>query len=459
MTEPQVTDLYETFRADPLTRRQLARVIVASGIGSVIEWYDFLIYGTAVALYIGPTFFPAKDPLASTLAGFATFFVGFVGRPIGAALFGHYGDRIGRKATLVFTLVIMGLTTALIGLLPGYAQIGIAGGVFLVLLRCVQGIALGGEWAGAVLLTMEWGPKERKGLLAAVPQAGIGIGLALGLLMLQQSALLGVPHYWVWRVPFLASMLLVFVGLYVRLGILETPVFTRLLEERLIEPRPLVTLARTSWREVVSVWLARTSQLVAFYIFTNFVLTYGVKFLHFKQSEVYFWVLVVSLFQTLDVLFWGWMSDRVGRKRLIGAGMLALAVFTIPYFVLMDSRVAALAFVAILVSYIVLDIQYSPFAALVAESFTGRIRYSGASLGYHLGSLTGGGAPIIALALLQATGTSMSIALFMVGTAALSIVALSFVRDRTGQSMVVEYDRVPETLLPAIPRVGRVARM
>jgi MFS family permease len=459
MTEPQVTDLYETFRADPLTRRQLARVIVASGIGSVIEWYDFLIYGTAVALYIGPTFFPAKDPLASTLAGFATFFVGFVGRPIGAALFGHYGDRIGRKATLVITLVIMGLTTALIGLLPGYAQIGIAGGVFLVLLRCVQGIALGGEWAGAVLLTMEWGPKERKGLLAAVPQAGIGIGLALGLLMLQQSALLGVPHYWVWRVPFLASMLLVFVGLYVRLGILETPVFTRLLEERLIEPRPLVTLARTSWREVVSVWLARTSQLVAFYIFTNFVLTYGVKFLHFKQSEVYFWVLVVSLFQTLDVLFWGWMSDRVGRKRLIGAGMLALAVFTIPYFVLMDSRVAALAFVAILVSYIVLDIQYSPFAALVAESFTGRIRYSGASLGYHLGSLTGGGAPIIALALLQATGTSMSIALFMVGTAALSIVALSFVRDRTGQSMVVEYDRVPETLLPAIPRVGRVARM
>jgi MFS family permease len=459
MTEPQVTDLYETFRADPLTRRQLARVIVASGIGSVIEWYDFLIYGTAVALYIGPTFFPAKDPLASTLAGFATFFVGFVGRPIGAALFGHYGDRIGRKATLVFTLVIMGLTTALIGLLPGYAQIGIAGGIFLVLLRCVQGIALGGEWAGAVLLTMEWGPKERKGLLAAVPQAGIGIGLALGLLMLQQSALLGVPHYWVWRVPFLASMLLVFVGLYVRLGILETPVFTRLLEERLIEPRPLVTLARTSWREVVSVWLARTSQLVAFYIFTNFVLTYGVKFLHFKQSEVYFWVLVVSLFQTLDVLFWGWMSDRVGRKRLIGAGMLALAVFTIPYFVLMDSRVAALAFVAILVSYIVLDIQYSPFAALVAESFTGRIRYSGASLGYHLGSLTGGGAPIIALALLQATGTSMSIALFMVGTAALSIVALSFVRDRTGQSMVVEYDRVPETLLPAIPRVGRVARM
>ena len=459
MTEPQVTDLYETFRADPLTRRQLARVIVASGIGSVIEWYDFLIYGTAVALYIGPTFFPAKDPLASTLAGFATFFVGFVGRPIGAALFGHYGDRIGRKATLVITLVIMGLTTALIGLVPGYAQIGIAGGVFLVLLRCVQGIALGGEWAGAVLLTMEWGPKEHKGLLAAVPQAGIGVGAALGLLMLQQSAQLGIPHYWVWRVPFLASTLLVFVGLYVRLGILETPVFTRLLEERLIELRPLATLARTSWRAVVSVWLARTSQLVAFYIFTNFVLTYGVKFLHFKQSEVYFWVLVVSLVETVDVLFWGWISDRVGHRRLIRTGMLALAAFTIPYFVLMDSRVAELAFVAILVSYIVLDMQYSPFAALVAESFTGRIRYSGASLGYHLGSLTGGGTPIIALALLQATGTSMSIALFMIGTAALSIVALSFVRDRTGQSMVVEYDRVPETLLPAIPRVGRVARM
>src|SRR5215472_14536590 len=180
MTEPLATDLYETFRADPLTRRQLSRVVVAAGIGSVIEWYDFLIYGTATALYIGPTFFPSKDPLASTVAGFATFFVGFVGRPIGAALFGHFGDRVGRKATLVF----MGLSTALIGLVPGYAEIGITGGVILVVLRCVQGIALGGEWAGAVLLTMEWGPRQRKGLLAAVPQSGIGIGLALGFLML-----------------------------------------------------------------------------------------------------------------------------------------------------------------------------------------------------------------------------------------------------------------------------------
>ena len=458
MTEPLATDLYETFRADPLTRRQLSRVVVAAGIGSVIEWYDFLIYGTATALYIGPTFFPSKDPLASTVAGFATFFVGFVGRPIGAALFGHYGDRIGRKATLVFTLVTMGLSTALIGLVPGYAEIGIAGGVILVVLRCVQGIALGGEWAGAVLLTMEWGPRQRKGLLAAVPQSGIGIGLALGFLMLQESAMLGVPHYWVWRLPLLASLLLVFVGLYVRLGILETPVFTRLLEERLIEARPLVTVARRAWRDVLAVWLARTSQLVAFYIFTNFVLTYGVRFLHFKQSEVYSWVLVVSLVQTLDVLFWGWLSDRVGRKRVIRAGMLALAAFTVPYFVLMDSRVAPLAIVAILVSYIVLDMQYSPFAALVAESFTGRIRYSGASLGYHLGSLTGGGAtPIIALALLQSTGTSMSIALFMIGTVLISLVAFAFVRDRTMQSIVVEYDRQPVTLLPAVRGVGQVA--
>jgi MFS family permease len=306
---------------------------------------------------------------------------------------------------------------------------------------------------------MEWGPRQRKGLLAAVPQAGIGIGLAMGFLMLQQSAMLGVPHYWVWRLPMLASLLLVFVGLYVRLGILESPVFTRLLEERLIEPRPLVTVARTAWREVVSVWLARTSQLVAFYIFTTFVLTYAVAFLHFKRSEVYFWVLLVSLVQTLDVLFWGWLSDRVGHKRIIRAGMLALAAFTVPYFLLMDSRVAPLAFVAILVSYIVLDMQYSPFAALVAESFTGRIRYSGASLGYHLGSLTGGGAtPILALALLKSTGTSMSIALFMIGTVLLSLVALAFVRDRTAQSMVVEYDRQPMRLLPAVRRVGEVAR-
>ena len=333
------------------------------------------------------------------------------------------------------------------------------GGVILVLLRCVQGIALGGEWAGAVLLTMEWGPRERKGLLAAVPQAGIGIGLALGFLMLQQSAMLGVPQYWVWRLPMLASVLLVFVGLYVRLGILESPVFKRLLEELLIEPRPLVTVARTAWREVAAVWLARTSQLVAFYIFTNFVLTYAIKFLHFKQSEVYFWVIVVSLVQTLDVLFWGWLSDRVGRKRLIRAGMLALAAFAIPYFVLMDRRLAPLAFVAILVSYIVLDMQYSPFAALVAESFTGRIRYSGASLGYHLGSLTGGGAtPILALALLQSTGTSMSIALFLIGTVILCLVALAFVRDRTAQSLVVEYDRQPLALLPAVRTVGRMAR-
>ena len=425
---------------EEVRRRERFRAVVASTVGTSIEWYDFFVYGFAAILIFPSIFFPARNPTVSLLASLSTYFGGFAARPIGAAIFGHYGDRIGRKATLIATLVFMGVATFLVGLVPTFAQIGIWGAVILTVLRILQGIGVGGEWGGSVLLATEWGhPRGRRGFLGSWPQFGVPIGLILGYLALKVFQ--PVDVYWGWRIPFLLSAILFAVGLYIRVGVLETPVFARLLERRRVQRVPVLDVIVRNWHEIVLSALIRTGQQAPFYIFTTYILTYAVKTLKFKQGDVFNYVLVAAFLSLLTVPLWGYVSDLIGRKRMYLIGAATMLVWSFVYWPLLDTRVAGLVFLAIALSLPIHDMQYGPQAAFIAESFTGRLRYSGASLGYQLASVTAGGpAPLIAVALLAAYKTSLAIAIYMAICAAISIVAAALLTDRSGQDYSVEYD-------------------
>jgi len=428
--------------ADEETRRQLRRAIIASTVGTSIEWYDFFLYGSAAALVLNSQFFPNVDPTSGVLLAFATNFVGFAARPVGAAIFGHYGDRIGRKATLITTLALMGIGTFLIGLVPQYASIGIMGGVLLTILRAAQGIGVGGEWGGSVLLAMEWGAKTgRRGFIASWPQFGVPVGLLLSNGILALVVNLTGPNFatWGWRIPFLLSIVLVGVGLWIRLGILETPVFTRLLEEKRTSAAPVAEVLRKNWREVILTCLLRTGQQAPFYIFWTYVLVYATGTLQMQRQDVLNDTLIASGVSLFTVPLWGYLSDRFGRRRTYMFGALAMALFAWPYFALLDTRVPGLVLLAIVLAPVVHDIQYGPQAAFIAEAFPPRLRYSGASLGYHLASVTAGGpAPIIAAYLLAQFGTSLAIVAYIIVCALISLCSAAVLRDRTTADIDVE---------------------
>ncbi|MGI9145395.1 MAG: MFS transporter [Chloroflexota bacterium] len=429
------------------TRGQLLRAVVASTVGTSIEWYDFFLYGSAAALVFGAQYFPNTDPLSGQLLAFGTYFVGFAARPVGAAIFGHYGDRIGRKATLVATLLLMGIGTFLIGLVPSYASIGLWGGVLLTVLRAVQGIGVGGEWGGSVLLSMEWAAQNKnRGFIASWPQFGVPVGLLLsnGVLALT-TALTGAEFMsWGWRIPFLLSIVLVGVGLWIRLGVLETPTFVRLLEQKRTARVPVAEVLQRNWREIMLTCLIRTGQQAPFYIFVTFVLTYGTRTLGLSNQAILNDVLLYSFVSLFTVPLWGYMSDRIGRKRMYVIGAGAMLLFVGPYFALLDTRVPALVLLAIVASAVIHDMQYGPQAAFIAEAFTPRLRYSGASLGYQLASLTAGGpAPLIAVALLAQYNSSTPIVIYLLICAAISIVSATVLRDRGRQADISEdYDEV-----------------
>jgi MFS family permease len=428
---------------DQDARRQLPRAVVASTIGTSIEWYDFFLYGSAAALVFPKVFFPSSDPVAGLLAAFATQAVGFAARPVGAAIFGHFGDRIGRKATLIATLLTMGLATALVGVVPGYATIGVTGAVLLTLLRVLQGIGVGGEWGGSVLLSMEWGSVRRRGLVASWPQVGVPIGLILGNGALVVFSNLSGSGFltWGWRIPFFLSLVLLAIGLYIRLGIAETPIFRRLLEQRRIEPQPVVEVVRRSWREILLSMFVRMSEQAPFYVFTVFVLAYGVKTLKFTNNFMLVSVFLAACVSLVTIPLAAHMSDRFGRRLVYGIGVVLIGVFAFPYFALLDSRVTGLVVLAVILSLIPHDLQYGPQASLIAENFTGRLRYSGASIGYQLASVIAGGpAPLIATALLAAYKSPVPIAIYLIGCAVVSLVALVLIPDRSRADHNVEYD-------------------
>jgi MFS family permease len=423
---------------------QLRKAVIAATVGTTIEWYDFFIYGTAAGLIFPKLFFPNQDPLVGTLAAFSTYFIGFVGRPIGAAIFGHYGDRIGRKATLISTLLVMGIATFLIAFVPSYASIGIWGAVILTILRTLQGIGVGGEWGGSVLIAMEWSRGHgSRGLVASWPQFGVPSGLFLSnLAILAFSTWLGADFLtWGWRIPFLLSIVLIGIGLWIRLGILETPVFQQLINDKKIEKAPILEVIKRQPREILLSALVRMAEQAPFYIFTAFVFAYGTGTLHMSRDLVLSAVLVASCLSFITIPLSGHISDKIGRRNMYLIGAAATGLFGFLYFGMLDTAVPSAVFIAIVLSLIPHDMMYGPQAALIAEAFTPRLRYSGASLGYQLASVIAGGpAPLIATALFAAYHTGYAIAIYIAGCAVVSLVSAAFMPDYTGQDISAEYD-------------------
>jgi metabolite-proton symporter len=420
-------------------RIQLRRAVVASTIGTAIEWYDFFLYSTVTGLVFAKLFFPHSDPLVGTLEAFAVYAVGFIARPIGAAIFGHYGDRIGRKATLIATLMLMGIATFLVAFVPTYESIGVWGAVILTVLRFVQGVGVGGEWGGSVLLSMEWSrTHDQRGFIASWPQFGVPCGLFLAnLAVLAFSQMSGEEFLaWGWRLPFALSIVLVAVGLYIRLGILETPTFTRLQEAERLEGAPVAAVLRSHGKEILLSAFARMAEQAPFYIFTAFVFAYAVNTLKVPRDFILTSVLAASLLSFISIPLFGHISDRIGRKKTYMIGAALTGVFGFLYFAMLDTGSYALIFLAIVLSLIPHDIMYGPQAALIAELFPGRLRYSGASLGYQLASVIAGGpAPLIATWLFATYGTPYAIAAYILACAIVSLIATAFMHDYTGKAL------------------------
>lgn len=424
-------------------RIQLRRAVIASTVGTAIEWYDFFLYSTVTGLVFAKLFFPHSDPWVGTLEAFAIYAVGFIARPIGAAIFGHYGDRIGRKSTLIATLLLMGLATFAVALVPTYATIGIWGAVLLTVLRFIQGVGVGGEWGGSVLLSMEWARTNgSRGFVASWPQFGVPCGLFLAnLAVLAVSQMSGAQFLaWGWRVPFILSLILVAIGLYIRLGILETPVFSRLLAERRIERTPILEVIRRQPLEIIQCAFARMAEQAPFYIFTAFIFAYGVGTLHVSRDFLLMAVLAASVVSFFSIPIFGHLSDKIGRKAMYMIGAAVTGAFGFIYFGMVNTGVAWIIFLAIVLSLIPHDMMYGPQAALIAESFTGRLRYSGASLGYQLASVIAGApAPLIATWLFGTYKSSYAIAIYIAACAVVSLIATATMIDYTGKDISNEY--------------------
>src|SRR5438876_2355565 len=430
-------------------RKQMMRAVVASTVGTSIEWYDYFLFGTMAALVFPHLFFPKSDPLTGTLNTYAIFFVGFLARPIGAWLFGTYGDRIGRKATLIATLLVMGIATFLIGLMPTYSTLGLWAAVLLVVFRLCQGIGVGGEWGGSVLMSMEWGSQKRKGFLGSWPQFGVPVGLLLSTAITALTVTLaGSASFltWGWRIPFLLSIILVGVGLYIRLGILETPVFQALMAEKRVEPRPVREVVRRNWREIILSALLRLPEQAPFYLFTTFVFTFGLAATKLDRPFLTWAVSMAAIVSFFTIPLFGHLSDTIGRKTIYMAGIVVMAIWGFVYFGLYSTAIPLVVFVVIALSLIPHDMQYGPQASLIAESFTGRLRYSGASLGYQLASVVAGGpAPYIATRIwagetfLPAKNPYM-ISAYILLCCVIGFVAVVLLKDRSAYDHTTEYE-------------------
>ncbi|MFI9583458.1 MFS transporter [Streptomyces sp. NPDC052236] len=424
----------------PPAPSSLKRIVAASLVGTTIEWYDFFLYGSAAALVFNKLFFPGSDPLVGTLLSFLTYAVGFAARPLGALVFGHYGDRLGRKKLLVLSLLLMGGATFAIGLLPTHATIGSAAPVLLTVLRLVQGFALGGEWGGAVLLVSEHGDAERRGFWASWPQTGAPAGqlLATGVLSALTALMSdGAFISWGWRIPFLLSGVLVFIGLWIRLSVDESPVFKAALAQAAErkaagreEKLPLVTVVRHHWREVLVAMGARMAENISYYVITAFILVYATTAVQLSRQTALNAVLIASAVHFVVIPAWGALSDRIGRRPVYLIGAIGVGAWMFPFFALIDSGSFGSLLLAVTVGLVLHGAMYAPQAAFFSEMFSTRVRYSGASIGAQFSSVAAGApAPLIATALLADYGSSTPIALYVIAAALLTVVAVGCAKE------------------------------
>jgi MFS family permease len=408
---------------------QLRRAVIASTVGTTIEAYDFLLYGQMTALVFARLYFPSSAPLTGVLKAFAVFAVGFVARPLGAAIFGHYGDRIGRKAALVATLLLTGLSTFLVGCVPSYQQIGVWGAVAMVVLRVIQGIGVGGEWGGAVLLAMEWTrTSSNRGLVAACPQLGGPAGFFLASLTILGFSRMSGSEFldWGWRVPFWLSLVMVGVGLWVRLDILETPVFQGIIADGRIARAPVVEVLKRQPKEIILTALAQPAHMIPAFVYTAFFLTFGTKILGLSRDFALLVTLIGSSLSFFTVPFSGYLSDRFGRKQVYVVGALTTGLFAFAYYSLLDTGLPGLIVLATLIAYFLHNLMLGPVAALTAECFNPRLRYSGMSIGLQLATIFAAApAPMIATALLAWTKSTQAIAFYIFGSAIVSIAAVA----------------------------------
>ena len=399
--------MIQTTQSSSASRESVRRVALASMVGTSIEWYDFFIFGTASALVFGRLFFPTFSELAGTLAAFASFAVGFVARPVGGLIFGHIGDRSGRKTTLVLTLTMMGLATFAMGLMPSYAAIGAWAPILMVVLRFVQGLAVGGEWGGAVLMATEHSGGERRGFFGSFAQMGSAVGglMATGIFLLMQQLPEEDFVSWGWRVPFLFSIVLVLVGLFIRLRIMESPVFAQIKEARRVVKVPVVELLRSQSRNVLLAAGLYLAHGVLFYAMTVYTLSYTTSVYGLAQNTYLIGVTAAGAVQLITIPFLGGLSDRLGRRAVIMFGTLFIVAFAVPLNFMITSQVPMLAWLAVIIGICVgHNAVYAPTAALYSEMFPAHVRYSGTSLGYQLGGAIAGFVPLVAASLVGAAG-------------------------------------------------------
>ncbi len=408
--------------------REARKVALASFVGTAIEWYDFFLYGAAATLVFGPLFFPSSNPVVSQLAALSAYAVGFVARPLGGIIAGHYGDKIGRKRMLVLSLLLMGGATVAVGLLPTYAQIGVWAPILLVLLRLAQGFGVGAEWGGAALMAVEHAPAHRRGLYGSAPQIGVPVGaIAANLVMLASSSASKEAFLdWGWRIGFIASFVLVAFGLIVRRTLTESPLFRQALDNGPVKA-PVVQVVRSHPMALVRSMLLTAGCTTFGYLILVYVLSYGTRQVGYSREALLTVIIITSMVQIVATFAWSSLTDKLGRRRVVIAGAVGQVVVGMAFFLLFDTGMVALALLACVLGTITTSAQFGPLPAMLAEQFPTKVRYSGVSLGYQLGSVLGGGVgPLVATAIFAATGNSLWIGAYVAGLAVVTaIVALT----------------------------------
>jgi MHS family shikimate/dehydroshikimate transporter-like MFS transporter len=421
-------------------RSTMNSIVFASCFGTIIEWYDFLIYATAATLVFNKAFFPTFDPLASTLAALGTYAVGFLARPLGGALFGHFGDRLGRKSMLVLTLFIMGLSTFCIGLLPTYETIGVFAPILLMILRIVQGIGLGGEWGGASLMVLEHAPVDRRGFYTSFVQVGFPIGLVLATLVFSLVAKLPDADFasYGWRIPFLVSIVLLGVGTFVRSRVPETPVFERLKQRDGLSGNPVgEAVAKNTRTFLIAVGL-KLSEVSWVYMLSVFIVGYATGKLGVPKAMMLDAVLYAALLELISLPLFGWLSDRIGRRPLYILGALFSIAFAFPLFWMIDSKSTVLIFAAVMIAMnFGHGMMFGPESCYFPELFGARVRYSGASFGFQASAAIGGGfAPIVATAMVGYFGGTGGVSIMMIVLALITLVAALAARETRGAPLM-----------------------